>query len=114
MASQLRHLKWQRIEEVWPSLFARSADEHQLDWGMEDMEVYDTNVIACTLVTGTMRRRLVGVYLSPSEISGATWNGLEQACKEVKNPVWLLGDFNHNLHNTDNTRLDAALCPSPT
>jgi hypothetical protein len=33
----------------------RRADECQLDWWIEDMEVYDTNVIACTLVTGTMQ-----------------------------------------------------------
>jgi hypothetical protein len=40
----------------------RHADERELDWGVEDVEVYDTSVIACTLVTGNMRRRLIGVY----------------------------------------------------
>lgn len=92
----------------------RRADERQLDWWIEDMEVYDTNIIACTLVTGTMQQRLVGAYLSPSKISGATWHGLHQACDEAKDPVWLLGDFNCNPHNTDDTRLDAALGPNPT
>jgi hypothetical protein len=39
---------------------------------------------------------------------------LQRACNEAKDPVWLLRDFNCNLHDTDNTRLDAALGPNPT
>jgi hypothetical protein len=92
----------------------RGADEPELGWSVEDPEVYDTNVLAVTLITGTMRHRIIGVYLSPSDISGATWAGLKRACDEATDPVWLIGDFNCNLHDTDDARLDAAIGPSGT
>jgi hypothetical protein len=71
-------------------------------------------VIAITLVMGQLHCRLIGVYLSPLEIAGSTWSSLKCACDEAKDPVWLIGDFNCNLHDTDGARLDAAIGPNGT
>jgi exonuclease III len=84
----------------------RQGDGPQLGWSAEDPKIYDMNVLAITLVSGKMRRRLVGVYLSPSVISDATWSGLRLAAMD---PIWILGDFNVDLHTNRATRLNAAL-----
>jgi exonuclease III len=86
----------------------RKEDGETLGWSCEDADIYDTNVIAVTFVSGRLRRRLIGIYLSPSEISSATWNGLQRACEEAKDPIWILGDLNVNLQSVRSYRLDHA------
>jgi len=90
----------------------RGSNETELGWSVEDPEVFETNVIAVTLVMGQLHHHLIGVYLSPSEISSNTWSSLQRACNEAKDPVWLIGDFNCNLHDMDNARLDATIGPN--
>jgi exonuclease III len=91
------------------AIFIRRVAGDDMGWTCEDAKVYDTNVVAVTFVSGRFRRRLVGVYLSPSEIDGDTWNGLSLACQEAKDPIWIIGDLNVNLHSTQTSRLDLAL-----
>jgi hypothetical protein len=55
-------------------------------------------MLAITLVFGKIRQRLIGIYLSPTKITKATWNGLQTACMEATDPMWILGNFNINLH----------------
>jgi exonuclease III len=80
---------------------ARHVEEPELGWSVEDPEIYDTNMLAVTLVTGQMRRRLIGVYFLTTDISDVTWAGLQKACDEVVDPIWMLGDFNTNLHDAN-------------
>jgi exonuclease III len=86
----------------------RKEDGERLGWSCEDAAIYDTNVIAVTFVSGKLRRRLIGVYLSPTEIAPATWNGLQRACEEAHDPIWILGDLNVNLQSARSFRLDHA------
>jgi hypothetical protein len=83
-------------------------DGPALSWSTEDPKIYETNVVGITVVTGKLRRRLIGVYLSPNEISEETWAALRMACDEAVDPVWLLGDFNVDLHSIRAERLNAA------
>jgi exonuclease III len=87
----------------------QADDGSALPWSAEDPKVYETNVVGVTLVTGTLRRRLIGVYLSPSEITEETWAALRKACDEAVDPVWLLGDFNADLHSIRAERMNAAM-----
>jgi hypothetical protein len=48
------------------------------------------------------------VYLSPTDISNATWAGLQRACNEATDPIWMMGDYNANLHDMDNARVNEA------
>jgi Reverse transcriptase (RNA-dependent DNA polymerase) len=86
----------------------RRVDEPALSWSVEDPQVFDTNVAAVTLVSGLWRRRIIGVYLSPTDISDATWAGLHRACDEATDPIWMMGDYNANLHDTDDARVNEA------
>jgi hypothetical protein len=78
-------------------------------WSCKDSKIYETNVIATTFVLGTMRRRLVGLYLSPNQIDATTWAGLQLACEEAVDPIWILGDLNADLHSQRFDKLDAML-----
>jgi exonuclease III len=86
----------------------RGAEDTHRGWSGEDAKIYDTNVVAMTFVSGSFRRRMIGVYLSPREINGDTWNGLQQACAEANDPIWILGDFNADLHSINSARMDLA------
>jgi exonuclease III len=86
----------------------QATDGDALAWCVEDPKVYETNVVGITVVSGKLRRRLIGLYLSPSEISEETWEALRQACDEAVDPIWLLGDFNVDLHSLQAVRLNAA------
>ena len=66
-------------------------------WDVEDDRTYGPNVIACTWVSGTTRRRLIGVYIPPSDFDGATLNFLSEALEEAEIPVIVLGDLNANV-----------------
>jgi Reverse transcriptase (RNA-dependent DNA polymerase)/Endonuclease/Exonuclease/phosphatase family len=85
----------------------REEGSTESPWSCEDAKIYETNVIAATFVTGTTRRRLIGVYLSPNSIDATTWAGLQQACEEAVDPIWILGDLNADLHSRRPDRLDA-------
>jgi exonuclease III len=67
------------------------------EWDVEDLSVNSANVIGCTLVSGPIRKRLIGVYLLPSEFTGTTIDVLAQAVEAAKDPCMVLGDFNANL-----------------
>lgn len=70
-------------------------------WDVEDDRTYGPNVIACTWVSGTIRRRLIGVYIPPSEFDGATLNFLlSEALEEAKVPVIVMGDLSANAKET--------------
>jgi hypothetical protein len=42
------------------------------------------------------------------DISNATWASLHRACDEATDPIWMMGDCNANLHNTDDARVNEA------
>jgi hypothetical protein len=69
----------------------------------------NTNMLAITLVFGKIRQRLIGIYLLPTKITKATWNGLQTACMEATDPMWILGNVNVNLHSNHAIRLNEAL-----
>ena len=71
---------------------------------MEDDKTFGPNVIACTWVSGNIRRRLIGVYIPPSEYDGATLNFLSEALEEARVPVIVLGDLNANVRETGDWR----------
>ena len=73
----------------------------------EDGKIYDTNVVALTVVSGKFRRRLIGVYLSPTHIEEKTWLALRKAVQEARDPIWFLGDFNVDLHSIFSNRVNA-------
>jgi hypothetical protein len=84
----------------------RKEDGESLGWSCEDASIYDTKVIVVTLISGKLRRRLIGIYLRPTEIAPATWNGSQKACKEAHDPIWILGDLNINLQSARSFWLD--------
>lgn len=58
-----------------------------------DASDYDTNVrVVVTFVSGKNSMATCGHVLDPE-----TWNGLQKACKEATNPIWILGNFHVNL-----------------
>jgi hypothetical protein len=67
------------------------------EWDVEDLLINLANVIGCTLVSGSTRKQLIGVYLLPLEFDGKTINVLAQAVEAAKDPTMVLGDFNANL-----------------
>lgn len=69
-------------------------------WNVEDDRTFGPNVIACTWVSGETRRRLIGVYLPPSDFTGNSLNCLSEALEEAKDPVIVLGDLNANVRVT--------------
>ena len=69
-------------------------------WDVEDYKVYGPNVIACSWFSGTYRRRLIGVYIPPSEYDGATLNFFSAALEDSRDPVIVLGDLNANVRQT--------------
>ncbi len=73
-------------------------------WDVEDNRTYGPNVIACTWVSGSIRRRLIGVYIPPSEFNGATLNYLSEALEETDVPVIVMGDLNANVRMTGEAR----------
>ena len=78
-------------------------------WDVEDNKTYGPNVIACTWVSGMTRRRLIGVYIPPSEFNGATLNYLSEALEEATVPVIVMGDLNANARETGQAGLRGPL-----
>lgn len=73
--------------------------EQRKGWDVEDYETFGPNVIACTLVSGALRRRVIGAYVSPSEGNGDTMDYLTMAVMSTTLEPLILGDFNVNLRN---------------
>jgi exonuclease III len=78
---------------------ALCVKENSKGWAVEDYETFGPNVIACTLVSGALRRRVIGAYVSPSEGNGATMDHLVTAVNDTTLEPLILGDFNVNLRN---------------
>jgi hypothetical protein len=68
-------------------------------WAVEDYDTFGPNVVACTLVSGNLRRRVIGAYVSPSEGNGDTMDYLSMAVMSTTLEPLILGDFNVNLRN---------------
>jgi hypothetical protein len=66
-------------------------------------------VVAVTFVSGNFRRRLIGLYLSPSSVDDDTWAALHLACEDAANLIWLIHDFNVDLHSSGDSCLNFAL-----
>jgi hypothetical protein len=73
------------IEAEWPSSFEHNVSKNQSSAGQWKPP-----------------------YLLLTDISNATWAGLQKACDEVVDPIWMLGDFNANLHDADDARVNSA------
>jgi exonuclease III len=78
-------------------------------WETEDLERFGPNVIACTLVSGNKRTRLIGVYFPPNEVDDVSIDSMVKAAKAAKDPVTVLGDFNANLAESTEARLRGQL-----
>ncbi len=48
-------------------------------WAVEDYDTFGPNVVACTLVSVNLRRRVIGAYVSLSDVNGATLDYLSLA-----------------------------------
>ena len=84
------------------ALFYRS-DASQ--WTIEGTRTHGPNVISCSLVTGSRRWSILGVYIPPSEDNGETLTYLEEAVRSrCDHPIILLGDLNINLPRPDDDR----------
>jgi hypothetical protein len=66
-------------------------------------------VLVVIFVSGTFRRRLIGIYLSHSSVDDDTWVALHLACEDAADLIWLIGDFNLDMHSTGDSRLNFAL-----
>ena len=71
-------------------------------WGLESTRTFGPNVIKTTLVSGQRRWYIIGVYIPPSEIDGATLDCVQQAKDATNNARWptiMLGDLNVDIEN---------------
>lgn len=73
-------------------------------WEAEDLKICSANVMACTLVSGAERIRLIGVYIPHLEMSNTaepkTLDCFSQEVLASTIPVIALGDFNANLEES--------------
>ena len=73
-------------------------------WGLESTRTYGPNVIKTTLVSGQRRWYIIGAYIPPSEIDGATLDCIQQAKDAANNSRWptiMLGDFNVDIEKPE-------------
>ena len=69
--------------------------EHSNQWAIEGIRRHGPNVISCTLVSGRCRWSIVGGYIPPSDVMGATLHFIQEAVEtRVKHPIIFLGDLN--------------------
>jgi hypothetical protein len=72
--------------------------------GCGDVKFHGPNAIACTVVSGRYRRRLIGAYFPPSELDGTSLSRMEAAAREVKDKIILLRDFNVSMRSVADNR----------
>ena len=76
------------------------------NWTIEGVHFYGPNVLRCTLVSGTDRWSLVGMYIPPSEEDGSTLSFFHEAVRSTNHNLILLGDINVDLQQIEDDRLE--------
>jgi len=82
------------------ALFFRNTPQ----WTFEGIKVFGPNVIRCSLVSGSHRWTILGVYIPPSDSNGETLNWIEKALQNQRHPLILLGDLNLDFRALHNDR----------